>query len=398
MQSVGLPNLFLKIDIDSTCSVCVSYQQQARGQAEVPYLFRTYQNLRKGKTKEEALIDRNPGPAHDIPIWEVARATSAAPSYFKEVEIEGRLYLDGGFGANNPCVEIFEEVRKLSNYNSASTKTVISIGTGMHKNQRIQTRRRRTKIFLYDEFGKFIHYLNFARKWATNSENIHIDMLRRKQGLHHLKYERFNVEDGLDDMKLDEWKVRGPFRLRLGRCIGRMRTYMQGPPKSNTYNNNDPEKPMAEVSHAEKSPNGIDTASEHHRTDSKADTERSEDTSEIPSWFQPRNKTLESIRKHTQAYLSQTDTQRRIKECARILVESRRGRAKADPHKWELTCFGLWYQCNVHQCPRAEKRYDNDHAMEKHLLNKHPTFHSKKDDAAKENLQKALDACKIVVQ
>jgi patatin-like phospholipase/acyl hydrolase len=38
----------------------------------------------------------------NIKIWEAARATSAAPTYFKAMEVNGHKLIDGGLGANNP--------------------------------------------------------------------------------------------------------------------------------------------------------------------------------------------------------------------------------------------------------------------------------------------------------
>ena len=38
----------------------------------------------------------------EIKVWEAARATSAAPAYFKPFAIEKYELLDGGLGANNP--------------------------------------------------------------------------------------------------------------------------------------------------------------------------------------------------------------------------------------------------------------------------------------------------------
>lgn len=55
-----------------------------------PVLFRSYTN---GLERPEM-----PG----IKIWEAARATSAAPAYFKPLILNGKEFLDGGLQANNP--------------------------------------------------------------------------------------------------------------------------------------------------------------------------------------------------------------------------------------------------------------------------------------------------------
>lgn len=97
---------------------------------ENPYLFRSYTNLHKSKDSEERKLNRNPNTAHDIPIWQVARATSAAPTYLESPSIDGFEYVDGGFGANNPCAETYEEVRRMNNNSKRCVSTNLSIGTG----------------------------------------------------------------------------------------------------------------------------------------------------------------------------------------------------------------------------------------------------------------------------
>ena len=101
-----------------------------------PFLFRTYENVCPVK-------GRNPGPAHDIPIWQAARATSAAPTYFKEILIEDIKFIDGGFGTNNPCHEVIKEVRGMNNLNNDCIRCVISIGTGLKIQQHVS---RPTKL------------------------------------------------------------------------------------------------------------------------------------------------------------------------------------------------------------------------------------------------------------
>ncbi|KAL9127322.1 MAG: hypothetical protein Q9217_003784 [Psora testacea] len=376
--------------------VVVAYQQQTNKQVEDPYLFRTYKNLRKGATAKERLVDRNPGPAHDIPIWQVARATSAAPTYFKEVKIEGRLYLDGGFGANNPCVEIYEEVRKMNNNHERCAGIIISIGTGKNNESRFP-KHEGFKDYLKAGLGKFLSYENFARKWASDSEEAHKDMIKAwintKQTF---KYHRFNVEQGLDCMKLDEWRTRGSLRVGIGRCIGKMRAcWPKGRKGSMTAN----AAPNTEKTYEH-------VFAKHHARDSSdravgqtapAVCVIPDCNPRIPAWFQPRNNTLETIRQHTSAYLARPDVQLWIAECARTLVNGRRGRARSDPQRWERACFGAWYQCKAADCPRGEKEYYDRYALSKHLLAKHSERFSKKTEGDRKELEAALDRFKVMV-
>lgn len=41
----------------------------------------------------------------DLKIWEAARATSAAPAYFKRLIVGNDQFIDGGMGWNNPIHE-----------------------------------------------------------------------------------------------------------------------------------------------------------------------------------------------------------------------------------------------------------------------------------------------------
>ena len=69
------------------------------------------------------------------PIWQAARATSAAPSYFPpawvEVPAPGGWYIDGGLRSNNPSEVALREARKC--WKTARHFCIISIGTGVQK-------------------------------------------------------------------------------------------------------------------------------------------------------------------------------------------------------------------------------------------------------------------------
>jgi uncharacterized protein len=68
---------------------------------------------------------------HLTPMWRVARATSAAPTYLKghEHEESGRIFIDGGVWANNPVMAAL--VDAVSAYDVAFEQIeIMSIGTG----------------------------------------------------------------------------------------------------------------------------------------------------------------------------------------------------------------------------------------------------------------------------
>jgi patatin-like phospholipase/acyl hydrolase len=65
----------------------------------------------------------------DFPLSIVARATSAAPTYFEPVELDERALVDGGVFAVNPAMSAFAEVLKEVD---AREVVLLSLGTGQH--------------------------------------------------------------------------------------------------------------------------------------------------------------------------------------------------------------------------------------------------------------------------
>jgi len=73
-------------------------------------------------------------PGHDFPMRFVARATSAAPTFFEPEELtttkpHGGL-VDGGVYANNPAMCAYVETKEL--HPDADEVLVVSLGTGQH--------------------------------------------------------------------------------------------------------------------------------------------------------------------------------------------------------------------------------------------------------------------------
>lgn len=287
-------------------------QQTLSHEVETAYLFRTYKNLHRSKDPEKRCFDKNPGPAHDIPIWEVARATSAAPTYFKAPKIDNREYLDGGFGPNNPSLEIYEEVRTMNNQSNECVSIVLSIGTG--KNNKL-SRWTQTTVPGF----RYINHYNFAKGWASQSEEQHGRMLK-EQVKFNFVYKRLNVQEGLDKMKLDEWRTRARLRIGLGQFIGKSRKRFK--------------------KHAiARSPATPGEKTYEESTSSTSQDTLMESDLLIPEWLRYRNKTLEKIALCTENYLKQDEVKNEIKKCAVILVEGRRDRARADPQRWEKACY-----------------------------------------------------------
>lgn len=139
-----------------------------------PTLFRTY--------------DKTSG-FRDCTIWQVARATSAASTFFKSIKL-GRdqiEFIDAGFGYNNPCQVLMDEAQKQ--FPEAHQVRVLSIGTGLGAVVTIKNTR--------------ISILKALKSIATTSKKV-ADRLDDEYG-ETGQYYRFNVDRGLEDITLADW-------------------------------------------------------------------------------------------------------------------------------------------------------------------------------------------------
>ena len=96
-----------------------------------PTIFRSYDHEQKSASTRGSL--RSPGPADDIDLWKVARATSSRPNYFAPIEIGDVRYEDGGLLSRNPSFEIMREVVDLNGADWSPIDCLVSLGSGVPK-------------------------------------------------------------------------------------------------------------------------------------------------------------------------------------------------------------------------------------------------------------------------
>jgi predicted acylesterase/phospholipase RssA len=186
--------------------------------ATQPFLFRTYEHLASAVPDP---FELNPGLPTQAPIWQVARATTAAPTYFKPLVIGNEKFLDGGFGiANNPTWHALLEVGQMSSNSHGAVALTVSIGTG--KADKVPPVAKRGAGLL----GRYKAIIKYSAATATDSEATHLKMedLSRRTGHH---YERFNVDGGLGNIDLGEWTVRGGRNLTLEKIEQQTRAYLE---------------------------------------------------------------------------------------------------------------------------------------------------------------------------
>ena len=170
--------------------VC-TYEEMALGGS--PVLLRTYQT---GSAPVKCTI------------WEAARATSAAPTFFPPIKFgkhTGGEFVDGGIGCNNPTKVLIKEAKayhRMKSYAATRPTCLVSIGTGqkdliqLHKAASVFWFKDRTGLSIAPALGDIV----------TDCENTHDEVALSciEYNAAHLYY-RFNVPQGMQNIVLDEW-------------------------------------------------------------------------------------------------------------------------------------------------------------------------------------------------
>jgi predicted acylesterase/phospholipase RssA len=150
--------------------------------ANIPVLFRSYSSR-----------ETHSG----CKIWEAARATSAAPTFFKRIEIgRGQPFIDGGLGRNNPSGVVLDEANAL--FRAHPIGCLVSIGTGQAKIISIKKPGFLQQVVPTD-------VIEALKGILTDCEATHQDMQRRFANSPNT-YFRLNVEQGMQGIELSEWE------------------------------------------------------------------------------------------------------------------------------------------------------------------------------------------------
>ena len=173
-----------------------------------PYVFRSYQHVPQ-RASEPYLYPRNPNDLSEFDIWQVARATSAAPSYFKSTRLYEYRYFDAAVNINNPSNEMYKEV-SLINKTHESIELLLSIGTG---NQKGNTTKAKHSL---------------QKELNDISDLVHQKILQAKKQ-DPFTYYRWDVQGGLQDVRLDEWKPIESGDITLSRIENATNRYLDSP-------------------------------------------------------------------------------------------------------------------------------------------------------------------------
>jgi len=168
--------------------------------ANVPVLFRSYESHQ---------------PHSNCKIWQAARATSAAPTFFKHIEIgRAQPYIDGGLGRNNPSRVVLDEAKAL--FGARHIGCLVSVGTGHVETISIKESRGFRYLVPID-------LSDTLKAITTDCEATHEAMLGLFAKLP-TTYFRLNVEHGMQGIKLSEWERLGNVEAHTAQYMRRRET------------------------------------------------------------------------------------------------------------------------------------------------------------------------------
>jgi predicted acylesterase/phospholipase RssA len=155
-----------------------------------------------GNTSTPILFTSYPSPRgttslyNQTKIWEAARATSAAPTFFDPIKIgpTKRTFGDGATGANNPVSELWNEAIDIYNLEhlDENLACIVSIGTG-------EPNLRKFGENIKDVAESILKISTQTETTANNFSRSHPELNSGQQ-----RYFRFNAARGLAEIGLDE--------------------------------------------------------------------------------------------------------------------------------------------------------------------------------------------------
>ncbi|KAK4918384.1 hypothetical protein LTR49_013776 [Elasticomyces elasticus] len=182
-QSLGETALLKDITADCKTLVCSTSKQTSQ-----TVIFSSYHSRRRGTDMLDV-----------VKIWEAARATSAATTFFPSIEINGEEFADGATGANNPIQNVWAEARDIWTPQHDATWRLednilcfVSIGMGVPSLKPFND----SNVLA---MGKTLVDIAIdCQKAAEDFQRDHPGMCREN------RFYRFDVDRGLGDIGLEE--------------------------------------------------------------------------------------------------------------------------------------------------------------------------------------------------
>ena len=185
---------------------CFVVSLKKGGDENTPTIFRSY----KCHGEEEAI---------ECQLWEAARATTAAPSFFAPTRIKvnstAEYYVDGAIKWNNPSLQVVSEAEALFGPHRR-LGCMVSLGTGIRppSMKRDGKKGRLGTAYSVSEIGRV------AMNYLTDPEPPD-RQLKASLKDHINSYFRFSVpaEEGKERVRIFEYQKMGALRLATERYI-----------------------------------------------------------------------------------------------------------------------------------------------------------------------------------
>lgn len=208
-----------------TCCLAAAHD----GSISEAHLLRSYPHYYNPARTPNWVTPYNEG-ADKLSIWQVTRATSAAPFYFEMLKTGDNAFKDGGIRENNPSGAALSEFHALYDESGIEVPALLlSVGTG-----RPDTSQDGFANHWPGAFGWIPGVRKFLEKRAviqnllikyTDGEKQHLQTREQAHG-EHTWYKRLNVSDGLQTMHLDEW-IKGDWQGHSNTPGGQTLTRME---------------------------------------------------------------------------------------------------------------------------------------------------------------------------
>ena len=162
------PQTYLENPNSDACKVFVVASRPR--DAGLPVLMQTYNNLPSTE-------------AFPAMIWEAARATTAAPTFFLPIGINRIKYSDGGTGFNNPTELAIDEAHNI--WPNRSIGCLVSIGTGLEDTIQLGNETKSLAQRLLSMSSPKTAFNIDVAKWCvallTSSHNKHLYLKERQR-------------------------------------------------------------------------------------------------------------------------------------------------------------------------------------------------------------------------
>ncbi|KAL7273179.1 hypothetical protein RUND412_003974 [Rhizina undulata] len=141
-------------------------------------------------------------------IWQAGRATSATFPAFKPITIDHSTFLDEGTGRFSPVAQVLEEAM-VNEWPGRPVGLILSIGSGKRPDMPPSPRKEAASHLIHaTPLRKFAEAREKHIAKVQDCEEIHQELLQgiHKTGVPRENYVRLNVEVGVGDVGMNEWR------------------------------------------------------------------------------------------------------------------------------------------------------------------------------------------------